>query len=172
MKAGVAEVRVSWIGLGWRRLHLTGLDGTGGWRRQGWAFPVSVPGLTHTHRQRLAPGAVSLTHGGLVPHNGHVGEAAEDDGRAESRPLLDIVQPPVGQVPRIATVDLCNTPHLTLTSTCPAHNSSTTVLRKRCIHTLNRRSGRSKSVCAFFRPSHTALSVPFTSHLPHSPFIT
>lgn len=91
------------------------LDGAGGWRRRGWAIPLSVRALTQTHGQRPTPGAVGLTHGGLVSLNGHVGVAAEDDGRAESRPLIDIVQPPVGQMPRVSTVDLCNTPHLTLT---------------------------------------------------------
>lgn len=84
---------------------------------------MSVRGLTQTHGQRLAPGAVGLTHSGLVPLNGHVGVAAEDDGRAQSRPLLDIVQPPVGQIPRVSTVDLCNTPHLTLTSHGPLNTN-------------------------------------------------
>ena len=56
---------------------------------------VYVSGLTQTHGQWFAPGSIGLAHRGLVSLNGHVGEAAKDDGGAESRALVDVFQPPI-----------------------------------------------------------------------------
>lgn len=72
-------------------------------------FPYFVPknSLTKTHRERLAPRTIRLTDGGLAPFDRHVRVATEDDGGAERSALIYVVQPPVGEVTGVPTVDLC-----------------------------------------------------------------
>ena len=97
--------RLGWAGQGWAGQGRAGQGRAGlgraeqgragqSWNVLDWIVSF-CPELTQTHGQGFAPGSIGLTHGGLVAYNGHVGEAAKDDGGAKSRALLDVFQPPV-----------------------------------------------------------------------------